>query len=827
MDNTIVLSFLMLERVGLILILACLLVGIRSFREVLFDNHTASARVRLILIFSLFAIFANITGVAIDPDNNIQASGFILNLPKGYSIANTRLLAVTTSGIIGGPVVGGIVGAVAGIHRMIQGDIAGWFYVPSSILVGLLSGFLFQNHLHDQDERTISPTRGFLIGLLMETIQMGFALFFSPTKLTLVSFAFGPMVFFNSLGTYLFLLIINMILNQEQDARAVQTHDVLTLANQTLPYFREGLNFQSAQHSTAIIKAHTNFSAISITANNVVLSFLGDGSDHHIVGGELTTQLSRKVMATNQVVFAKSKAEIGCSDPNCHLHAAISVPLDIDDKMIGSLNFYFTNAKSLDTVAEELATGLATIFSSQLELGHAEDQSKLVKEAEIKSLQAQINPHFFFNAMNTISIMVRKDPVKARELMLSLSTYFRANLAGVRDIEISISKEIEYVNAYLELEEARFPDKFEIKIWNHVDESRLIPPFTIQILIDNAIKHGFDTRKTNNHVDVTINRIRDNLQLVVVDNGSGIPPDIIDKLGQQNMCSKTGSGTALYNLNQRLIGLYGEDSKLQIESKVGKGTRFTILIPVKETNNENLNSWWWTLAREDLHYLIDELGIAEEIDEAESIENAMINLTHERYDILFLDIQLGNETGFTLAERIHELDKPIQIIFATAYEQFALDAFNVDAVDYLLKPFDKKRVEKALDKAQQRIKARKLTLAEGEVKPKFPSKVSLLCSGKTHLFDIHNIIYLESRLGEVIIITKHGEWKTKKPLTTIKKQLDPAFFLQVHRSVIVNIDQIISLEPAENHNYTLTLQQGKKITVARTYVKDVKKRLQI
>lgn len=186
--------------------------------------------------------------------------------------------------------------------------------------------------------------------------------------------------------------------------------------------------------------------------------------------------------------------------------------------------------------------------------------------------------------------MVRKDPVKARELMLSLSTYFRANLAGVRDIEIPISKEIEYVNAYLELEEARFPEKFEIKIWNHVDESRLIPPFTIQILIDNAIKHGFDTRKTNNHVDVTINRIRNNLQLVVVDNGSGIPPDIIDKLGQQNMCSKTGSGTALYNLNQRLIGLYGEDSKLQIESKVGKGTRFTILIPVKETNNENLNS---------------------------------------------------------------------------------------------------------------------------------------------------------------------------------------------------------------------------------------------
>ncbi|TGU84989.1 sensor histidine kinase, partial [Mesorhizobium sp. M00.F.Ca.ET.151.01.1.1] len=92
---------------------------------------------------------------------------------------------------------------------------------------------------------------------------------------------------------------------------------------------------------------------------------------------------------------------------------------------------------------KQLASGLAEIFSSQLELGQAETQSALVRDAEIKSLQAQVNPHFFFNAINTISALVRIDSEKARKLLLQLSQFFRSNLQGARNNTISLEKELQ------------------------------------------------------------------------------------------------------------------------------------------------------------------------------------------------------------------------------------------------------------------------------------------------------------------------------------------------------------------------------------------------
>ena len=96
----------------------------------------------------------------------------------------------------------------------------------------------------------------------------------------------------------------------------------------------------------------------------------------------------------------------------------------INQEVAGTLKFYFTNEYENTTSTKQLARGLADIFSSQLELGQAEMQSKLLKDAEIKSLQAQVNPHFFFNAINTISALVRIDSEKARKLLLQLSQFF-------------------------------------------------------------------------------------------------------------------------------------------------------------------------------------------------------------------------------------------------------------------------------------------------------------------------------------------------------------------------------------------------------------------
>ena len=94
----------------------------------------------------------------------------------------------------------------------------------------------------------------------------------------------------------------------------------------------------------------------------------------------------------------------------------------------------------------------------------AERQTKLLKDAEIKALQAQIHPHFLFNSINTISALCRTDVEKARKLLLELSLFFRSNLHGARQMLIPLEKEIEHIRAYLSLEQARFPDKYQLAL---------------------------------------------------------------------------------------------------------------------------------------------------------------------------------------------------------------------------------------------------------------------------------------------------------------------------------------------------------------------------
>ncbi|GKQ42341.1 sensor protein LytS [Companilactobacillus sp. RD055328] len=575
------LSLLMLERVGLVIVLAFLLVNIKPLRKLLFSHQSKLAKNQLILIFSIFAIVSNLTGIEIDQNNQIISTGLIFSLPSDFSIMNTRLLSITVSGIVGGPYVGSSVGLITGIHRVIQGDWSSWFYIPSSILIGALSGLLFKKQLTSKKGLLMTPAQGLKVGFLMESIQMLFILFFSPTKLELVKFIAVPMIFANTIGTFIFLAIIQMYLNQEQEIRAMQTHDVLSLADTTLPYLRNGLNSNSAIEVVKIIRRFTNFSAISITSTNKVLAYEGVGSDHHLLNEKLVTELSKRSINNNTVSVAYQKKEIGCSDPKCPLNAAIVVPLSVDNRIFGTLKMYFVDASMLTPVDVQLAEGLGSIFSSQIALGEAELQSKLVRDAEIKSLQAQINPHFFFNAVNTISAMIRKDSEKARELLIELSTYFRANLTGFRETEVTFEQERSHVDAYLVLEQTRFPKRYDVQFDIQVSPQVMLPPFTIQVLVENAIKHAFSDRKKDNKVLISVLKNHDQLQIKVIDNGLGIDIDKQDKLGKEVVDSQSGSGTALQNLNQRLIGLYGIDSQLQFETS-SKGTVVTINIPFKE-----------------------------------------------------------------------------------------------------------------------------------------------------------------------------------------------------------------------------------------------------
>jgi two-component system sensor histidine kinase LytS len=584
-ENLLNLTILMMERVGLIIILAFFLVNVPKFRRLLFHKDF-QAKFQLFIIFSIFTIVANLIGIELSPNNHIQLKTLLMGIAPGDSVANIRILTVTVSGIIGGPVVGGLVGIVAGVHRVLQESLTtdALFYIPSSVLIGILSGSLSFRKQHQF--ATMKPWHGFFIGLLMETIQMMFILIFSPTGWRLVQFIAIPMITISALGTSIFLSIISLYFRQEVDAQAIQTRSVLQLALKTLPVFRQGLNQTSAKEVVQLVLEHTSFDAVGIVDRQSILAFEGVGKDHHIVGKSIKTDLSTAAIKSGEVQIANNAHEINCPNADCPLHSAIVVPLIVKDEIIGCLKLYYIEQWRLSPVEIQLGTGLGEILAMQIMLGEIEHQAELVRDAEIKSLQAQVNPHFFFNAINTIVAIMRSDSNQARSLLIQLSNYFRANLMGARETLIPLSQEYQHVQAYLSLEQARFPGKYTVEFHNDASDNVEIPPFTIQILVENAIKHAFKQRKSHNLVEVWIKQVELNLEIVVADNGIGIDKNIIDQLGKSAVESQNGSGTALQNLNARLTGLYGKRGKMMIETTT-EGTDIKIKIPYNERGSGN------------------------------------------------------------------------------------------------------------------------------------------------------------------------------------------------------------------------------------------------
>lgn len=586
------LFILMLERGGLIIILAYLLINIPYFKNILTNRSRMSSKLKLIVMFSVFAFISNYMGVEINQDEMI-VNQFVTQLSANSALANTRVLTIGVSGLIGGSSVGIIVGLVSAVVRFFQGGGDVHIYILSSVLIGLFSGYFGSRSI----QKNTYPTayEGLVLGFMMELIQMGCIFLLGSDyaeSWSLIRFIALPMMLTNSIGTGIFLSIIETTLHQEEQTKAVQTHDVLQLANQTMPYFRSGLNEESCEKAARTIQQFMKVDAVSITNQERILAHVGAASDHHIPSLEILTDLSKKVLHTGKVSEAHSQEEIGCNHMGCPLEAAIVIPLKSKQKTIGTLKMYFTDKTQLTFVERQLAEGLGNIFSQQIELGEVEWQSKLLQDAEIKSLQSQVNPHFFFNTINTISALIRIDSEKARSLLLQLSQFFRSNLTGARTNLIPLTKELQQVEAFQRLEEARFPERYQLEV--HYDnglEQVLLPPFLIQVLVENAYRHAFKGRKKGNQVVVAIRNQGDAIQISVQDNGVGIDPEVLDKLGNEIVSSNKGSGSAIENLNKRLISLFGENAHLRFDS-TETGTTVSCIIrrnDLEEEKNAYLN----------------------------------------------------------------------------------------------------------------------------------------------------------------------------------------------------------------------------------------------
>ena len=180
----------------------------------------------------------------------------------------------------------------------------------------------------------------------------------------------------------------------QQQVGAAQSQKVLAVAAQTLPYFRKGLDQASANAAAQIIYANGNYHAVAVTDTENVLAFIGAEAEHHLSSHHKLTDATIRALKNGQICIAKNREEIGCSYPHCQLGSAIVVPLKRGDKVIGTFKLYYTNKNLLNQADVVFANGLAQLFSIQLELAEVDRQAKLAARAELKALQAQINPHF-------------------------------------------------------------------------------------------------------------------------------------------------------------------------------------------------------------------------------------------------------------------------------------------------------------------------------------------------------------------------------------------------------------------------------------------------
>ena len=504
----------------------------------------------------------------------LSISGTYIGLNFNGAILNTRNVGVIAGGILGGPYVAIITGLVAGIHRAFV-NLGRETAIPCAIAT-ITGGFLtaYVHHFIKSKDKIFF---GFFLACVVENLSMGLILIILKDKIlaqNIVANFYVPMVFMNSIGSSVLILLVEDIIQKSELIAGRQAKLALEIANKTLPHFRETENLSEV---CKIIAEDLGAKATVITNKKEIIAGFSFDKDE-IKKADIKSNNTRKVLKTGETMLViKEDDEIieDFLDISPHIKSCIILPLKEKNDISGTLKIFFDTAEKITDKNRYLMIGLSHLISTQMEISKVENLISLLKYSELKALQSQINPHFLFNVLNTMTSLIRTNPEKAREVTIDLSNYLRYNLDNnVKSVELI--KELNQVNTYIKIEKVRFGDKLNI-IYD-VDESLYnfqIPSLIIQPLVENSIKHGILKKRDNGCVKIIIKKIGKDMEVIIEDDGIGIEQTIIDNLDKQ-----IKENIGLKNVHQRLKLLYGEGLNIK---KLEQGTRikFKILGGVK------------------------------------------------------------------------------------------------------------------------------------------------------------------------------------------------------------------------------------------------------
>lgn len=519
------------------------------------DKYSKLDLIILALIFSTFSI-----------------AGTYLGTNVNGAVASTRIIGVMAGGILCGPFVGISSGIITGLHRIFFNvhGITSLACGLTTIIAGLVSAFIYKIN-----KKYSTWLYGLLGGIFIVSLEMLLVLLLSkPIDIayTIVRSIYLPLSFANATGISIMILLIQKIFDEKDEVAAKQAQLSLEIASKTLPFFRD-INSESLTKICSIIKESTGLAAVSITNSKEVLAYSGVYCEHHNKKSFINPSITGKVFETGNSLILNSKQEINCPNKFCPLKSCIITPLYEGGVITKTLKLYSSKERGISYTHEKLALGLSQLISTQMELSKVNKLKILASNAEIKALQAQINPHFLFNSLNTITSFVRTNPDKARELIINLSAFLRYNIEESNGF-VDIYKEIEQVQAYVAIEQARFGDNIKVNYDIDNNITLMIPSLIIQPLVENSIKHGILESKGYGQVTVSVKKYNvDSVKVIIEDDGFGISDSVIEGI-QFGTTSEKKIGLA--NVDSRLKHLYGKG--LDIKSLNTKGTIISFIL---------------------------------------------------------------------------------------------------------------------------------------------------------------------------------------------------------------------------------------------------------
>ena len=389
-----------------------------------------------------------------------------------------------------------------------------------------------------------------------------------------------------------FLVLFARLCRNPDTLRSRYTEETLSVASEMLEALKDGLTPESAQEICMRLIPQTRASTIAITDAEHVLACVGDLAEDFPAGSPIHTKATHYAIKHGIVQsFMNPLGVLGETGRQIQIPAGIIAPLKVGERTVGALKFYFHSSRSVNRTQYALVTGFSELLSTQLAIHELEVQEELTARAEVRALQAQINPHFLFNTLNTIASFTRTDPTRARELLREFSSFYRSTLDNSGSL-IPVTREIAQTRRYLTFEQARFgEDRIQatFEVGDDVADTP-VPAFIIQPLVENAVRHALSDEGAL-HIDVRVQASEDNaLCIEVADDGVGMDEQTAARLfdtkepaADSHAPQGGGAGVAMRNIFERIEHFYGPRSSAKVDSEIGRGTTVSFMLDLQNS----------------------------------------------------------------------------------------------------------------------------------------------------------------------------------------------------------------------------------------------------